>query len=297
MQQATHTRGASFDPADYTVEGIFDGHDEVGGWVYLTDQNMNATQGMSRNGTVDATDEFEAEVADVERTCAHCGRRYGFVFEAYVRHTPTGALLFMGSGCVDDASLDNAMQYAVKRSAYAQAAAARRAEVAAKRAAWDAANPEQAAALDAYIADVEAGGDEDEFLTSLAKARDNYGALTEGQTPWPTKALAKRAEWAAKRAAQAAALVNAPELAEGRYEVTGRVVSVKFVDNDFGGTVKMLVELADGNRVYGTVPSALFDNEELPEAQVAFTAKVERSTDDEHFGFFSRPTKARRVNS
>ena len=56
----------------------------------------------------------------------------------------------------------------------------------------------------------------------------------------------------------------------------------------------MLVEFDDGNRVWGTVPKALFTGETSgPEGRrVVFTAKVERSGDDEHFGFFSRPSKA-----
>lgn len=295
MDNTAHTRSNAFNPADYELEAVFDGHEDIDGWVFLAKQNMADTQTRTRNGTVAATVEFDEETDTVERTCVHCGRRYGFTMEYYVRHLPTNALVFMGSGCIDDALLTDEAAYAMKRAANASRNAAHRAEVAAKRAEWDAANPEQAAALDAYLADIDADGPEDAFLTDLCRARQNYGALTEGQTPWPVKALASRAEWAAKRAEREAILATVPDLTEGRYEVVGTVVSVKFIDNDFGGTTKMLVELANGTRVFGTVPNVLFDNEALVDATVAFTAKVERSADDTHFGFFSRPTKARRV--
>lgn len=280
-----HTRSATFDPADYRVEGIFDNHEGMSGWTYLDESVEGASSGWHLN----ATEAFEAETqalwADF-KGCAHCGKRGGFIIDCYVRHVPSGELLYFGSGCVADAFADSKVALKVRQAG--KAAAIRKA-----RDEWTAANPEQAAALDEYEADVEAGGEVDSFLDDLSRARRLYGALTVGQTPWPVKALAKRAEWVAKRAAQAAALAQAPELAEGRYEVEGTVVSVKWVDSDFGGNLKMLVELADGNRVFGTVPSSL--DAEAGD-RVAFTAQVERSKGDEHFGYYKRPTKARKIS-
>lgn len=275
------TRHEGWDPSLYEVEGIFDGHDEVAGWTYLAEKNENEVQGRNYRGTIDATDEFEAEVANVERVCAHCGKTFGFVLDCYVRHVPSGDLLFFGSGCVGDA-------FALSQADLRAKEAGKAAAIRAARDAWTAANPEAAAALDEYEADEDLS---DTFLDDLVRARRLYGALTERQTPWATKALAKAREFAAKRAAREAALAEAPalEVLEGRQTVEGRVVSTKWVENDFGGTFKMLVEMADGNRVYGTVPSSLD-----PERGdlVKFDAKLEASRDDVHFGFFSRPTKA-----
>jgi hypothetical protein len=80
---------------------------------------------------------------------------------------------------------------------------------------------------------------------------------------------------------------------EGRYEIQGEVLSVKFQESQFGGSLKMLVEV-DGYKVWGTVPTDLYGVDRGD--RVAFTATVERSQDDAGFGFFKRPTKARRLD-
>lgn len=98
---------------------------------------------------------------------------------------------------------------------------------------------------------------------------------------------------------------------EGRYEMVGKVVSTKTVESDFGTGYKMLVELADGQRVFGSIPNNLWSEVEflggyrklawdetdgvmkkLVGMELKFTATVERSSKDESFGFFKRPTKA-----
>jgi hypothetical protein len=57
----------------------------------------------------------------------------------------------------------------------------------------------------------------------------------------------------------------------------------------------MLVQTADGWKAWGSVPSSLSG---VKVGQfVQFQARVERSRDDEKFGFFSRPTKARTVEA
>jgi len=96
---------------------------------------------------------------------------------------------------------------------------------------------------------------------------------------------------------RAARVATMEPLEEGRYEMTGKVVSTKTVENDFGVSFKMLVELPTGHRVFGSIPSALLETEtgflspeELRGETVTFTARVQRKEVD--FGFFSRPSKA-----
>ena len=94
----------------------------------------------------------------------------------------------------------------------------------------------------------------------------------------------------------------------GRVDVEGVVVSVKWQENDFGGSLKMLVEAEPGYRVWGTVPKDLTmipvvkDNgrwEEWREVnvgdRVAFTATLTPSENDPAFAFAKRPSKARLV--
>jgi hypothetical protein len=82
-------------------------------------------------------------------------------------------------------------------------------------------------------------------------------------------------------------------LKEGRYEMVGEVVSTEWRLNQFGygddTVLKMTVRLEDGNKVWGTVPASL-GYDDLVGKMIQFTAKVQPKS--EHFGFFSRPTKA-----
>jgi len=94
-----------------------------------------------------------------------------------------------------------------------------------------------------------------------------------------------------------------------RFLIEGEVISTKWKANAFaprptfhGGwigsandeTLKMTVRLADGNRVWGTVPAPLVEAVENGKTLVRITAKVSASDRDEHFGFFSFPKVAPR---
>lgn len=124
----------------------------------------------------------------------------------------------------------------------------------------------------------------DRFLADLLNTLDNAGGiLSEGQ-------LAAVAPAVERIKAREAAARPVPVTSE-RIRVEGRVVSKKWVENDFGGSLKMLVE-CDGFKLWGSVPRGL--GAEV-DARVAFMAKVEPSSDDESFGFYSRPTKPERL--
>lgn len=117
-------------------------------------------------------------------------------------------------------------------------------------------------------------------------------ALTPNMEAAIIRSFEKSKTFAADKAAREAKLAEAPALEAGRRPLSGKVVSAKFKESQFGTQAKMLVELADGNRVWGTVPASLLvDGYALPErgTEVAFTATVEVSADDNHFGFYSRP--------
>ena len=128
------------------------------------------------------------------------------------------------------------------------------------------------------------------FLRDLADRVFSYGeALTAAQVTAVRKAIAEDAERAAVKAAT-------PELAEGRRELTGTVLSVKPSEGYYGQvTYRMTVDLGDGTRVNGTAPAALLDLGAGRGDTVTFTATVERSRGDHTFGFYKRPTKASAV--
>lgn len=149
--------------------------------------------------------------------------------------------------------------------------------------------------LGGYYAEGEEFDKDEMFVHSLAWKLEKYGSLSEKQVA----AIQRGLDRAKARQAEAEALKTADPLAEGRYEIEGEVVSIKSGSTDYGSWTKMLVKLADGNKVFGSIPDALWSIPDGPGTRmvgrgdrVTFTARVERSGDDEHFGFFSRPTKA-----
>lgn len=172
--------------------------------------------------------------------------------------------------------------------------AAEEAEKAAKAAAWTAEHAETVKALDTL---------KGSFGESLREALETFGSLTEGQE---AAVLRIAAEEAVKAAQPVVPVI------EGRVTITGTVLATKVVETYFGGretpSFKMTVADDRGFRVFGTIPTALLSSSTRDEAgewttthsvdkgdRVTFTAQVERSRDDETFGFYKRPTKAERV--
>lgn len=98
----------------------------------------------------------------------------------------------------------------------------------------------------------------------------------------------KKAQWEAQREAERAA---APPIHTGRQVIEGEVLAIKESFTQWGASWRMTVKQA-GNVYNGTCPSSILDDVEVGD-EVSFTAsKVTVSDRDDHFAFFSRPTKA-----
>ena len=78
-------------------------------------------------------------------------------------------------------------------------------------------------------------------------------------------------------------------LEEGRRPVQGTVLSRQLRETDFGSTWKLLLRLDTGHKLWVTEPSSICTDRG---DTVQLTCRIERSRDDEHFGFGSRPSKA-----
>lgn len=139
-----------------------------------------------------------------------------------------------------------------------------------------------------------------------------WGSLTEKQIALAKKIATEQAERQAVEDAKT--YVPVPE-SDKRLTVEGTVLGIKWVEG-FGYNAsdipKMIVE-CDGEggvfKLYGTMPDSISDEimkhrdegaakcEGLRDIinrlhpRVRFTARLERSRDDDHFGFFKRPTK------
>ncbi|UVK59081.1 hypothetical protein SEA_CEN1621_66 [Microbacterium phage Cen1621] len=177
--------------------------------------------------------------------------------------------------------LVSSLRATARRQAKAAEAAKAQAEAFAARVAtfW---TPERQAARDeATAAHIELR-EGDPLRRELGYALDAVESLDEAGFE---KLAAAMASLAAREAAQR-------PVPEGlKVEVEGILRSRKWVESDFGGSVKALIE-GEGWKVYGTLPRAL-DEAEVGD-RVAFTASsIEASVGDASFGFYKRPTKAR----
>lgn len=236
----------------------------------------------------------EARQQDCERlfgtrhpspVCGHCGYN-PLRWVAAARHIPTGEVIVVGEICDQNRlSLPNREAFS---SAYIRSHAnnlkrhlENLAAVARARTAFVAEEPEVAAFVE-NLPEGESFG----FLVDMARSMAKWGRLTPAQTAATKRIMAKRVEQAAAKANE---VQPTTPLVEGRRVIEGTVVSTKWVSSDYGDTLKMLVRQDDGNKVWGTCPSKL-DVERGD--RVRLTAKVERSRDDENFGFYSRPAKA-----
>ena len=144
----------------------------------------------------------------------------------------------------------------------------------------------------------------DGFLGAMCAQLDEWGHLTEKQEAAVRKIMADRKERAEKRDAEREAeRAAAADCPEGRIVLTGVVISTDLRENAFGTAWKMLFKSDDGFKLWGTIPSSLFNwfdedwrnhvgGDKMPGKRVTFTATVTPSADDEKFGFFKRPTKA-----
>jgi hypothetical protein len=124
------------------------------------------------------------------------------------------------------------------------------------------------------------------ILSDMVEKLRRWGALSPRQIEFMVslheKELAKRALVATGR-----------KCVEGKRRLEGAIVSMKEVAG-FGyyslPVKKIVVDLGDGTKVWGTLPRAMEDVAKVGN-RIAFTATVTVSDRDPLFGFFKRPTK------
>lgn len=131
---------------------------------------------------------------------------------------------------------------------------------------------------------------EESIIFDIVAKLIKYGSATDNQYNFLAKlltAIDTRAERHARREQERLAAKDCPS---GRVTITGKIVSAKSVETDFGVQMKMLVVATDGFKVWGSAPAAFLDDEPLVGRQVQFAATVTPKADDPKFGFFKRPT-------
>jgi hypothetical protein len=225
--------------------------------------------------------------------CNHCGKAIRWAVE--FTHTPTDEVVVFGEICADILTLSDdrtkhEMVLLKRRVANLEKEWKYKREREANFANFSINHPDVVEYLDL----IKKG--ENYFYDSLKWSLDKYGLLTTRQVEALRTAIKRDQERAAAKLAEP---VPTHPLNEGRQVLNGTILNVKVVDGYYGTEVKMLVRLEDANKVYGTLPrniEMLGNLYEMRGKKISFSATVTRSRDDENFGYFKRPTKARIVN-
>lgn len=224
--------------------------------------------------------------------CDMCGHACRYVVG--FRRLSTNDLIWVGQDCAQYLDSDNRVVYEMKkwrtRLANLKKREEEQAEWLARRTAMRETDSDVAEWLEQL--DLSKEGTMYAFLYDMVHSYNKWGSLTEKQISAVRNIKVKREEFEAKKAAE-----PKPKVAveEGRYFIEGEVLSTRWDTNEYTGghTKKMLVVMDDGNKVWGTVPNNILDVEKGD--RVLFSAKVTRNKEDEHFGYYSRPTKAERI--
>lgn len=128
----------------------------------------------------------------------------------------------------------------------------------------------------------------------IIRALVKWGAISDKQWTYLASCFSRvenaATELANREAAAAEKEANGKPAPEGKLVVQGKIISAKVQENQYGVEYKMLVEHADGWRVWVTVPAALGDVEK--DWVVEFTATLKQSQNDKFFAYGSRPSKA-----
>lgn len=306
-------------PADYVWVGEADDHNEHGTFDFdwSTYAELKGEPELADRDYRDA-DGIEWDELTGRGACCHCGNRRIRYWMFFV-HTPTGKVVAVGTKCASTLSLQS-------REDIARRAEIHRQRLDEKLVEWRAEDERHERAYTDLLAREDAGGGSgargSEFVDSLLRYARRHGGLSEAQVEAVLNGIETREQRRRERA-ERDALMNDPEPATvvtGRIEVTGRVLTIKSQPSNFGygGSVTKMLVLDDrGFKVWGTFPEALTDpifelakqagleGMELScaglvksgaKVRVGFTAAVEKSRDDETFGFVKRPSKARVVD-
>ena len=232
---------------------------------------------------------FKGGNYEAKMTCDHCGAV--FAHGVCFLHTPTGEYISVGHICAGDTIGLPSCAAVIKRTAEKAAAIeADRIKRHEANTAWREANGD----IILFLMPPQTH----HFLINMKNTFDKWGNLSERQSEAVRKFIAGAAKFAAAQAERETEATPEVALIEGRRDVTGIVLSTKWTeDRGFGSQPKMLVKEADGNKVWGTVAESIFsqgfDLDGLKGETVIFKATIERSQNDEHFGFYKRPSGAR----
>jgi len=218
--------------------------------------------------------------------CTHCGNVQVRYIVA-VRHIPTNQNVVFGDVCVARLEFANRNEFVAAQVRARAAQGNARIQLFLARERFLTANPEFAAIVNNEAEVTNPCHANNAFVKDIIAKFNKYGKLSDAQVSAFIRSIQRDHEFAARRAAQAAAAPAGPVPTGERISVEGEIVSVKVVNTNFGSATKMLVKLANGSKVWTTVPTTLQNPQR--NGRVTLRVSVVASRDDVTFGIGKRP--------
>ena len=279
MARTDAHRPAEIIPADYDFVAFdYIKCEDLGDALFLKANRERKAAHMARTGGVYSGHEHGG-------SCFICGA--AAMYTATFHHRPTNVYIRTGLECADKLEADSGAGELFRK----QVRGALEANAGKRKAAATLAAGGLTKAWDVYTS-TEEGKREEEIIRDVVGKLVRFGSISPKQFDLLdrlVKAIENRATIEAQRTAQAEAAAPVP-VVDKRMTVTGKVLTIRY-DEDFG-IKKMLLQHAEGWKLWGTVPGCMF-NELKAGDSVQFDAAVKPSDKDTKFGFFSRPTKAK----
>jgi len=263
-----HRLSGGFDPKSYTFVECFDYRENE---VY--DHIDGAYSGEAHDPLHESyIEELESNGYDCEH-CTHCGTRlkHGSVY----RHN-SGELVVIGPTCVDRLEFESCNQIQAEHIAN-RLRLARLRSLMKRNWRWK--------IVGEFLIENE---QKNPIIGDMLNKLNKYFSLSRRQIAFARKLVRQHCESAARKAELEAKKSNAPDWEDGRQEIEGQVLSCKWKDSDWGGSLKLLIELDDGRRCWGSAPQKWIDADKPKTIRI--TAGFSPSRDDKKFAFFKRPT-------
>lgn len=238
--------------------------------------------------------------------CDVCGARCANT--ARFHHVPSNTYITTGLDCAAKMSIGNALEFRSFQKRIAAGLKTQRGKLKAQREleaaglgrAWAIWEADQAVIRS--LQNVEGSTypwppKQETTIIDIVNRVIRYGEPSEAQTKYLhslLKQIDERAVTAAKRAAEMETAAPVPAT-DKRVKIAGKVLSLRNEEGTYGPVRKMLVQHADGYKLWGNAPSCLWSAKVGD--TVEFDAKITRSERDSKFGFYSRPTKASVINA
>lgn len=282
MSRMDAHRPSAIQPEDYEfIAFSYLRVDDIGSAQFLMEERRRLSEHMDRTGAKYSGHEHGG-------TCHICGS-VNAIYTAVFFHSKSNSYVKTGLDCAAKLECEGIEAFRRNVSSALEAKAGKRKAQAVLEKAG------HGAAWAIYVATGDKGRDES-TVTDIVGKLVHYGNISEKQMAFIGRLLTNienRPAIEAQRAAETEAAAPVP-VSGKRMTVRGTVVAVRIQDCDGFFSRKMLVQHADGWKVWGSIPSSL-NSDDLKGATIQFDAAVQASDKDTKFGFFSRPTKAQRV--